>query len=666
MKQFYNFLIICISLFTWQSAHSQVLVNNPCGLPPASEFIVNAPCVNVTTAGLGPLFNSGTCNSAGFDDGWGWFQGNGQIATITYNTTSGDPILHIFEITALPCSVAELGCSDAFGTGGTETVVIPTVIGTSYFIRIQNWNSNATTTGCLDITTPPPAGGADYLQPTAFINNEKVGACLVTDCGPFTFADDGDGGNYSNNVPGIYSPANAIYRIFCPDAAGQCMRVTFNSFNIENGWDYLWVRNGPTEYSPNFTSAPTIDPGWGPLYQNALTGNLATPFNFQSTDASGCLGFAFLSDGSGVAAGWNATLECIPCAGGPNGTDNNDCQNLTPLCSGASIPGNSTGPGIVAEGCNGTDCPSGGENHTNWYEIQIAPGGTGTLDITMTPAAGTDDYDFAIYGPNATCAALGSPIRCTDSGVQGTTGLTSTAGDNTEDVSGDSFLQEMNVIAGETYIIVVDEWSSGAGGGYNLSFGGSANLDCAILLPVELIEFESEYVPNEDVVDVYWKTASELNNEYFDVERSVDGVVFEKIATVDGVGTTHMETSYYTTDPDPVVGVNYYRLKQVDVEGGFEYSNVTSVNILADYYDVLSISPNPTKGTTKIVFNCYDKGESLFKLYDSSGNLLKEKVIDCLPGANHIEIDLSTQSSGIYMVTLNTNHKSYSEKIIKN
>jgi hypothetical protein len=660
-----------ILLLTWHvpMCFSQALVTNPCGAPAGAQWTLNAPCVNVTTAGLGPLFNPGSCNSGAFDNGWAWFTGDGNTATITFAATAGDPVLHVFSA-ALPCTVTELGCADITLGGGTETVTIPTTLGVLYFIRLQNWGTNTTMTGCLDVQTTPPPPPADYTHPTAFINNEKVGACLVTDCGPFIYSDDGGTtGNYSDNIPGIYSPANAIYRVFCPDAAGQCMRATFTEFVTANANDVLWVRDGPTEFSPNFTSAPTATTLWpsppaNPAFDDGLFGNLtaSTPFSFQSTDASGCLTFAFVSSSVNNAAGWTATLECIPCAGGPNGTDNNDCQRMTPLCAGTAVAGNSTGPGIVAEGCNGTDCPAGGENHTNWYTFQAFT--TGTLNITMTPVAPTDDYDFAIYGPNVTCAALGPPIRCTDSGVQGTTGLTGAAGDLIENVSGDSYLQTMNVIAGQTYILVVDEWSSGAGGGYALTFGGTASLDC-IILPVELTEFEAEYVPNEDIVDLYWKTESERDNDFFQVQRSTNGVDFTDIATVKGVGNSTMETSYYTVDKDPAVGINYYRLEQFDINGNSSYSDLKSVNILDDAYDILSVAPNPTKGVTELIYNCYESGESILKVYDQNGKLLEESVLKSTAGANRAEINLSTQRGGMYMITLNTNHKSYTAKIIK-
>ncbi len=551
-------------------------------------------------------------------------------------------------------------------TGGTSPGTVTSTTGcltfqfTSdafIFASSTGWTANISCTSC-------PAS-ADYLAPTAFTNGEKVGACLVTDCGPFTYADNGNlGGNYTNNVPGIYSPVNAIYRIFCPDQANNCMQVTFNSFNTEANFDFLWVRNGPTEYSPNMMGAPTSGTPWGGIWDNALHGNLngSTPFTFTSTDASGCLGFAFLTDGSTTRAGWDATLQCVPCAGGPNGTDNNDCVNMTPLCAPTTIAGNATGPGLNAEGCTLGACPAGGENHTNWYTFTAQT--SGTIQIMINPTTGTDDYDFAIYGPNATCASLGAPLRCTDSGMQGQTGLTTTAGDNTEDVMGDSYLQEINAIAGQSFILVVDEWSANAGSGYDLTFGGTASLDCTIL-PAELVRFEAEYAPDQDVVDLLWITDTERYLDYFEVQHSIDGVDYKTFETVDAVGTTTYETQYITSHNDPHVGNNFYRLKQVDDNGVVEYSEIKVVNLLDDAYDIISVVPNPTSDITEIIFNCYSKGESNLKVYDARGNVISDQMVSVVPGGNRAKLDLSSQSNGMYIVVLTTNHKSYTERIIK-
>lgn len=506
---------------------------------------------------------------------------------------------------------------------------------------------------CLTCGATPPA---DYTMPTTGINSEYVGACLVSDCGPFTFADNGNTtGNYSNGI-------NQIYRVFCPSTAGQCMQVTFSEFNMYNNQDFLLVKNGPTQNSPDFTTAPNSATAYAGI--TALHSNLngSTPFSFTSTDASGCLTFRQYSSNFNSAAGWYATLQCVPCAGGPNGTDPNDCINLIPLCSGATVPGDATGPGIVAEGCTGSACPAGGENHTIWYQIQAQT--SGTIDITITPTDPADDYDFAVYGPNATCGALGSPMRCTDSG---TTGVTGTGGDtdNTEDVTGNGQLATINATAGESFIIVVDEWSPNlSASGFDLSFGGTASLDCSIL-PVELSVFEATYVPDEDVVDLHWITETERDNDRFEVEHSKDGINYEVIQTVKGAGTTNFETQYYMADADPYIGINYYRLNQFDIDGNSKYSEVRSVNILDNAYDLMSLYPNPTSGKTEVIFNSYKKENVILNVYSIDGNKIVSMELPAVPGGNRFDLDLSRVEGNVFLVTINTSEKVYSGRLIK-
>ncbi len=496
---------------------------------------------------------------------------------------------------------------------------------------------------------------AQFTHPTVGIQSEFVGACLVSNCGPFTYTDNGGAaGNYSNNI-------NQIYRVFCPSQAGMCMRVTFNSFDVEapgffTDYDWLTIGNGPTQNSPLFTNPPANGAG-------RIMGTPAVPFNYTSTDASGCLTFRFRSDGSVNRPGWNATLQCVPCAGGPNGTDNSDCINMTPLCSAAPVSTNSTGPGIIAEGCNGATCPAGGENHSNWYTFTAQT--SGTLNVIVTPVNPADDYDIAIYGPNVTCGALGPALRCTDSGYPGTTGASPPGVNPTQNVNGNPpFVSPLNVIAGQSYILVVDKWSPALASGYTLSFGGTASLDCTIL-PIELTDFNAVYQPDLDLVDVYWTTATEYNSDYFNVEKSVDGVNYEVIARVEAVKNSTTETNYITVDENPNLGVNYYRLNQFDADGSSKYSEVRAVNILDNEYDMLSVFPNPTTGITEVIFNAYSKGEAQLSVTSYNGSTVVNTTIEAKKGGNRFDLDLSTQARGVYIITITTKDKVYKTKVVK-
>ena len=323
-----------------------------------------------------------------------------------------------------------------------------------------------------------------------------------------------------------------------------------------------------------------------------------------------------------------------------------------------------SGPGIVAEGCTGTACPAGGENHTNWYTFTVQSGGT--LNFVINPQDNNDDYDYAVYGPNVTCGSLGSPIRCSDSGVTGNTGLQNVSpNQNTETVSGDGWTETMTVNTGDTYFLVIDEWSPNAGSGYDLSFSGTASLDCTIL-PVELTEFTAEFQPEYNVVDLTWTTASERDNDRFELERSTDGINYEVIRTVKGAGTTNLPTQYIAIDQEPSVGVNYYRLNQFDINGVSKYSEVQSVNILDDVYDMLSVFPNPTSGMTEVIFNSYNEEEVMLNVVGYDGKVVVNAPLKAVAGGNRFELDLSDHRSGVYFITISTKSKIYRAKLMKN
>lgn len=499
--------------------------------------------------------------------------------------------------------------------------------------------------------------GVDYVHPTVGGAGEFVGSCLVNDCGPFVYTDNGAlAANYSDNigVPGF----GGIYRVFCPETAGNCMQVTFNSFDTHDpagtaNDDYMTIGNGPTQNSPFFTTPPANGTG-------RIQGTPAVPFSYTSTDASGCLTFRFFSNAATNRPGWAATMQCVPCAGGPNGTDNNDCSTLTALCAGTSFGANSTGPGLVSDGCTFGQCPAGGENFSNWYAFQVQS--SGTLNITVTPTVATDDYDFALYGPDVSCSNLGDAIRCSDAAVTGTTGMGGDV-DATEPAAGNGQVATLNVLAGETYFLVVDEWTP-TGAGFNLSFGGTAGLDCTVL-PVELSLFTADYVPEQGVVDLFWKTATERDNEFWEVERSTDGINWTTINEVKGAGTTNYETQYYVMDDNPNIGMNYYRLTQWDINGNGKSSEMRSVNILDDFYDMLTLFPNPTNGKTEVIYNSYNNEQSILQVVNADGKIVVNTPIESQKGGNRFELDMSAQERGVYVVTIITRDKAYRTKLVK-
>lgn len=479
--------------------------------------------------------------------------------------------------------------------------------------------------------------GQVFLHPTAGIAGEYVGSCEVAGCSGTYYDNGGAGANYSNNI-GNSAFSAGVYRVFCPNAVGQCVRATFTQFSVEGGagcpFDRLTITNSSTQNGPV-------------LFSGCGTGAIG-PF---TGTANGCLSFRFFSDGSVTFPGWTANLSCVACAGGPNGTDNNDCTRATLICSGVSVPANSTGPGIVAEACGGGGCPAGGENYSNWFSISFTT--SGTFSFTIVPAVGSDDYDYAVYGPNVTCAALGPAIRCSDAALTGNTGLSAAAGDLTEAVGGDKFTAVMNVLAGQTYYLMIDEWTP-TGAGYSLNLGGTANISC-VPLPVELTSFNAQYNRNSRSVNIDWSTATEKNCDHFAVERSIDGSVFEQIDNVKGANTSTKPHYYNSVDENPFPGeVNYYRLRQVDNNGAFKYSDLKAV-VINDPESHFNVYPNPTNENAEILFHTAYESDYHIKIYDYTAKIVLSYHFKSVEGKNIIPLDLNGFSKGVYFVTLQGN-----------
>ncbi|NRA11817.1 MAG: T9SS type A sorting domain-containing protein, partial [Crocinitomicaceae bacterium] len=185
------------------------------------------------------------------------------------------------------------------------------------------------------------------------------------------------------------------------------------------------------------------------------------------------------------------------------------------------------------------------------------------------------------------------------------------------------------------------------------------------VLPVELSEFDAIYNPEVRGADLNWKTESEINNNFFTVQKSRNGINFEDLYEVKGAGTTNEITDYFAFDPNIKLGVTYYRLKQTDFDGKFEYSEVSAISVYDDKIDKLTISPNPTGNTTNIFFNSYQVGPSVLNIMNAQGQIIKSIDFTLKKNGNNIVVDMSSYAQGIYMVSVETNNKIYTGKIIK-
>ncbi|HMT29224.1 MAG TPA: T9SS type A sorting domain-containing protein, partial [Bacteroidia bacterium] len=181
-------------------------------------------------------------------------------------------------------------------------------------------------------------------------------------------------------------------------------------------------------------------------------------------------------------------------------------------------------------------------------------------------------------------------------------------------------------------------------------------------LPVGLLYFNASPVNNETVL-CSWETASEVNNDFFTIERSKDGNAFEEISKVDGAGNSNVVLNYSYTDEHPYSGISYYRLKQIDFDGKFSYSQVVAVRINESDEELL-VYPNPATDYILISFMAAGKEEYSLKISDAAGRTVISKTGEMIRNINFIELDVSELSRGIYFMEIMIDHKIEQSKIV--
>ncbi|MBI1225638.1 MAG: T9SS type A sorting domain-containing protein [Bacteroidetes bacterium] len=200
----------------------------------------------------------------------------------------------------------------------------------------------------------------------------------------------------------------------------------------------------------------------------------------------------------------------------------------------------------------------------------------------------------------------------------------------------------------------------GNGSGPVSGAGGSGRVIISVIgsLPVELTSFVIK--PVKQSIELNWNTASEINNEKFLIERSTDGKTFKVIGEKAGNGNTNEPQSYQFMDQRPEAGINYYRLKQIDFNGGFEYSQVASA-LMRNVGEIL-VYPTVTKGELKIVLPEDALTSTLVNIYNLQGVLVSKQVQE---GSGTLNVTLPQLVEGQYIVEVINGNISKRTQIFK-
>ncbi|MDB9883021.1 T9SS type A sorting domain-containing protein [Bacteroidia bacterium] len=194
---------------------------------------------------------------------------------------------------------------------------------------------------------------------------------------------------------------------------------------------------------------------------------------------------------------------------------------------------------------------------------------------------------------------------------------------------------------------------------HTLTFEGTTSGTCGLIiddvaisfvaLPVNLISFDAT-VSTGNIVSLKWETASELNNDFFTLEHSPDGQIWNEIAAVQGSGTTH-EVVSYSYEHLPTATTNSYRLSQTDYDGTTEDLGIRTVKTANKF---VNIYPNPASSKITVELNSKIFTSEKISIYSSAGVLIKEKIIKRNSQNRNISIDINDIKTGTYLIKIGT------------
>ncbi len=648
------------------------LTDNPCSLPPLSEWTIGAPCNSTSTTGFTHLFDPQSCGNGLFNDGWAWYTGTGQGNTITYTADPGvDIMLHLFEADlSSGCGVTQIACVNDNGAGGTETIIGGGTLGQIYFIRIQSVGSNTVATGCLGIINNP-ASCSDGIQNGTETGIDCGGACPAP-CPPPPSLGTDLCSNTTNTSVGEVT-CSVLGTPFFDALTGL---VDFNGL-VQSGAPSPTPGCGPNwNGSGNYASWAKYDLDPGITAASLATSNTGTMSGgddvfiayYQGTDCNnltlmGCETFLSFTAPSSLmsvpvmATGLNSNLPLWVL------TYSNDPFNLTNIrlngftgivsntvCSSA-FPASLNGCNVGAVGAAftpptvalGNGACSGGiwSSNENTVFYEFTPSATNaTLEVD----------DVNCNGDVGGLAQFGIWESCADVGTYGSAFLGCVVGDGVLSLSG--------MTIGQTYILVFD---GNAGDLCRWEFQTTGG----IILEVDIISFNAQF--NGESVDLDWISKQEVNGDYYIVEKSTDGVGFEPIIQVSiKTNNSSLSNIYHAEDKQPLEGINYYRLKYLTTDGSIEYSPIKAVEIMFSGSSKI-ISPNPlnrNQSAFLLMKSNFDE-KIMVDIFNTTGVKMSSQSYNVSKGFNKILLNTNKLPSGVFLVSVGNKNAKTNIRFVK-
>ena len=245
---------------------------------------------------------------------------------------------------------------------------------------------------------------------------------------------------------------------------------------------------------------------------------------------------------------------------------------------------------------------------------------SGYWTFTSSPSVATGNYNMTIASTgqtNASANAITTILKSTDNGT--------------------TWALDGNCVAGSNTALASRTTMSGFG---VMSIGQTSSP-----LPIELLSFSGAIHEKYNLLE--WLTATEKNNDYFTIQRSFDGVIFETIGTVKGAGNSNVPLNYQLKDNHPANGITYYQLVQTDFDGTTSKSGIIALN-RKNSGCVVNVYPNPTSGNCDLLMETSDAGYYSVYINDIEGKELYRQNIQIDKGEFKYGINISEFKSGMY------------------
>ena len=400
-----------------------------------------------------------------------------------------------------------------------------------------------------------------------------------------------------------------------------------------------------------------------------LTYNNSGTFQGENSYTLTLGGSALFNSGSPPTGGtvYGAVVTCNPPPSPPE-----DCLGAITICNDQSFNNNTTNTGNNVDlTATNYGCLMSAERQGTWYIF--SPATSGSIGFAIDPV-GPDDYDFALWGPypagtipSAICPPAGAPMRCSFASGPSTfgatgdydTGMASTVYSPpqfadplpaySEDPTGDGWLPGINVIADQVYLMYISNWDqSGLEFSMDWTLANGATLDCTVLA-VDLTNLGATDLEQGILVD--WTSYSEHNSSHFILERSINGVDFFPLASLEAQGNSTSSTNYSFLDSAPMYGMNYYRLQQVANDGTRIPTQIVSAMHTKVGLEPVLV-PNPAGDMSVVVFQAGADGLAMIEVLDTRGRTVRKWTIPVTEGTNRFDLALAAMDAGSYLVRI--------------